>query len=160
MVESVAPCNHESNAPAIASNHSPEATNSLLPPILFYHRKNTLTVASLSQVSSSFSVICSSIPKLSSNSSTPRIELNRHGSLGTRGSIDCLRYDHGQSRVDRRLWNWSRGNVRVGSNLVSVAWELQPWQHPARIGLPERGPTSFVDMDLGLQRIRTWGGFL
>jgi hypothetical protein len=68
MVGSVAPCNHESNAPAIASNRSREATNSLLPPILFYHRKNTLIAASLSQVSSSFSVICSSIPKLSSNS--------------------------------------------------------------------------------------------
>jgi hypothetical protein len=45
--------------------------------------------------------------------------------------------------------------VRVGSNLVSVARELQSWQHPAGIGSPERGPTSFVDMDLDLQRIRT-----
>jgi hypothetical protein len=50
--------------------------------------------------------------------------------------------------------------VRVGFNLVSVARELQPWQYPARIGSPKRGPTSLVDMDLGLQRIRKWGGFL
>jgi hypothetical protein len=45
--------------------------------------------------------------------------------------------------------------VRVGSNLVSVAWELQPWQHLAGLGSSERGPTSFIDMDLGPQRIRT-----
>jgi hypothetical protein len=41
---------------------------------------------------------------------------------------------------------------------MSAARELQSRQYTAGAGSPERGPTSLVDMDLGLQRIRKWGG--
>jgi hypothetical protein len=42
---------------------------------------------------------------------------------------------------------------------MSATRELQPWQYTAGASSLERGPTSLVDMDLGLQRIRRGGGF-
>jgi hypothetical protein len=122
---------------------------SYFPQSCFYHRRDTLTAASLLQVNSSSLIICSSILKFSSSSSTPLIELYRHGSSGTRCSFDWPRCHHGQSKVDRRSWNWLRGNVQEGSNLVSTTQEPELLQYPAGVGSPEfdsavprRGPRS------------------
>jgi hypothetical protein len=41
---------------------------------------------------------------------------------------------------------------------MSATRELQPWQYTAGASSLERGPTSLVDMDIGLQRIRKGGG--
>jgi hypothetical protein len=88
MAGAVAPYNPEANAPAIASNRSLETTNFLLSPNLFYHRKNALVAASSTQVRSHPLCYCSNTLPCSWCSPNRPIELDCHGSSGTRSSLD------------------------------------------------------------------------
>jgi hypothetical protein len=84
---------------------------SCFPQTCFRHCRDTLAATSLLQVSSSSLVVCSSVLKFSSSSSTPLIELDRHGSLGTCCSIDYPLCHRGQNQLGSRSWNWVRGNA-------------------------------------------------
>jgi hypothetical protein len=77
----------------------------------------------LNSGSSSCTVACSSIPRLSSCSLTPLIELSRHGSSGTPSSIRDVHGRRGQSKPLGHRWNLVRGNARARSNLMSAARE-------------------------------------
>jgi hypothetical protein len=67
--------------------------------------RRDLTAASLFQVSPSALIVCSSVLRSPSSSSTPLIELDRHGSSGTRCSFDHPRCHRGQSKLGRHSWN-------------------------------------------------------
>jgi hypothetical protein len=124
---------------------------SYFPQYCFYHRRDTLTAASLFQVNSSSPIVCSSILKFSSSSSTPLIELDHRGSPGTRCSFDCPRCHRGQNHLGSHSWNWVRGNTHYVLNSVSAKigrWSLSVLASTrARWNSTRRGPppgTRFV----------------
>jgi hypothetical protein len=103
------------------------------PNSVFRHRKNTLAVASVIQVS-----LSSMLSRLSTLmnpwcSSTHPIELDRHQSSGTRASVRMVHGHCGQSKPSSLWWNYVGGNARAGSDLVSATRKHQSLLHPASL---------------------------
>ena len=81
------------------------------------------TAASSTQVSSSCTVACSNVPRLSTCSLTLLIEPSHHGLPGTPSPIRNVLGSRGQSVIGRHSCNLVRGNARVSPDLVSTARE-------------------------------------